>query len=267
MAFQPDQEFHAGVVDGIYAAAEETGYEVVLSAVTPLRPEARAISTLLANRCGALLLIGSTLSAAELSREAARLPVVVIARQGRAKDVEFVCSDDEAGLVSAVRYLVGLGHRQIAYLSSYRSGSGPQRLHGYRKAMAEVGLGDLTDVVTAGSTEQSGALAAVGLLERPSLPTAVIAFNDRCLAGVHGMLLKRGVQVPQDVSLVGFDDSEIASQPQHRFTSVHQDIEWLGQTAAHNAISRIEGRDDLHRPQVVPTRLVVRESAGPPRRT
>ncbi|MDR1238279.1 MAG: LacI family transcriptional regulator [Propionibacteriaceae bacterium] len=264
VAFQAVQPFHAALVDGIYQTCEPLGYQVVLSAITSAHGEAAAISSLQSNRCGAIIDLSARLAPKTLAQVASRIPVIVVARAVRAEGVEYVCSDDERGLKQAVEHLSGLGHRAICFCSSADSGGGPERLRGYRTAMKAAGMA--ADVVETGSTEESGYETGLSLLARESLPTAVIGFNDNCAAGVQTALKEAGIKVPDEVSLLGIDDTGIAAAPYHQFTSVRQDVAWLGKTASLRAIARLEGTDGHRRAHIIPTTLTIRSSTAPPRR-
>lgn len=263
--FQPSQPFQAAVVDRIYAATRDTSYSVVLSATTETHGQSAALESLIGYRCGSLIALGTDLSAERLSPIAKRLPLVVVAWSLDAEGVECVASDDSEGIAQAVRHLVSLGHGRIAYLESPSAGGNAERLHGYLTAMAEHGLADHIDVVTAGSREEGGALAASALLERDELPTGIIAFNDNCAAGVQDVFVRRGVRIPQDVSLIGFDDSEIAQISYRQLTTIRQDIDALASVATKRAIDRMFGRSGEGRLQVIPTTLTLRRTTASPR--
>ena len=111
VSFTAGQEFHADLVDGVYVAAEEVGYDVVLSGVTPHRDEPRALRTLIDDRCEGLLLIGPEMPAGQLAGLMGRVPLVVVAR--RVGGVDVVRSDDVAGAVLGMDHLLSLGHRRI----------------------------------------------------------------------------------------------------------------------------------------------------------
>ena len=277
VVFQPSQTFQAAIVDRIYAATKNTDYSVVLSATTEAHDGDAALDSLVAYRCGALIALGTD-QAEHAVKLAGRLPLVVVARAIDAEGVDCVTSDDAAGMGQAVGHLVSLGHRRITYLESPFAGGNAERLHGYREAMASHGLADEIDVVTGGSLEEGGAAAAAALLdralrvrgaddllERPELPTAIIGFNDNCAAGVQDIFVRRGVRIPEDISLVGFDDSEVAQVSYRQLTTIHQDIDALAKAATQRAIDRMFGRQPENRIQVIPTTLTLRSTTTRPR--
>jgi DNA-binding LacI/PurR family transcriptional regulator len=259
--------FHGDLVNGLYAAAGATGYELVLSAVTPGRDEQRAVAGLLQDRCEALVLLGPQLATSGLAGLAARMPVVAVARTVRSRAVDVVRTDDAAGLHLAVDHLVALGHRRIAHVDGGRAPGAAERRRGYREALARHGLAGAALVVPGGLTEDDGAAAARVLLEADPRPTAVTVFNDRCASGVLDVLRRAGLPVPQDMSVVGFDDSSLARLSHVALTTVAQDADRLAALAVARAVARLDGgAPPADREQVIAPRLVVRGTTGPPRR-
>lgn len=262
VVFTAGQEFHAGLVDGVYRAAEARGYDVLLSCVTPHHGQRRALATLLDHRCEALVLIGSDLPTRELAELGTRLPVIALAR--RIRGVDAVRSDDAYGAGLAVDHLAGLGHRAVTHLDGGRAAGAAERRRGFRAAAAAAGMP--ATLTTGGLTERAGAAAAAALLatETP-LPTAVFAFNDRCALGFVDVLIRAGMRVPGQVSVVGFDDSPLAGLAHVDLTTVGQDSRRLAELAVARAVARIEGPADGSVDEVVRPRLVVRGSTAAPR--
>lgn len=110
-------DFHSEVIDGIYAAADETDYEVVLSATTARRRESAAVQAVLAERCEAVVLVGPQLATSEIAALAERMPTVVLLRPVRLGAVDVVRTDEKVGMRLLVEHLSGLGHRRIVHLS------------------------------------------------------------------------------------------------------------------------------------------------------
>lgn len=262
VVFTPGQEFHAGLVDGVYRAAEARGYDVVMSCVTAHHDERRAVRTLLDDRCEALILIGSGLPIRELADVDTRLPVVAVAR--KARTVDAVRSDDAFGAALAVEHLARLGHGAVVHLDGGRAPGAAERRKGFRRAGAAAGIS--ATLLDGGLTEQEGAAAATALLAAPDpLPTAVFAFNDRCALGFVDVLIRAGVRVPHDVSVVGFDDSPLAGLAHVDLTTIGQDSRRLADDAVARAVNRIEGTPTAPIDEVCAPRLVVRGSTAAPR--
>src|SRR3954454_3480262 len=165
VVFGVQHAFHGDLLGGLYAAADAAGYELALSAVTPGRDERRAVASLLHDRCEALILLGPELPTSALAELAGRIPLVVVARAVRHRDVDVVRTDDAAGLHQAVDHLVGLGHTHIAHIDGGRAPGAAERRRGYRAALNRHGLGGSAQVLRGGLTEDDGAAAASALLE------------------------------------------------------------------------------------------------------
>ena len=256
--------FHADLAESIYAAAEPLGYEVVLSAITAHRNPRRAIDTLLDYRCDAAILVGSVVREPRLSALGERLPVVVLGQRARSSTVDVVRMDDAKGMRLAVDHLVGLGHREIVHVDGARGPGSAHRRNGYRSAMRRHGLA--ARVVAGGESEEDGAAAARMLIESKP-PSAVLTYNDRCAVGLLDVLVRDGVAVPDEMSVVGYDDSQVARLPYLRLTTVSQDAAGMAKLAVDRAVARLEHSEhsDLAQREVVLTpHLAVRGTTAPP---
>ena len=265
VVFGLHREFHGEVVESLYRAVEATGYDLALGAVAPTRPERRAVQSLLDYRCEALILLGPTLAPRVIEELAERVPVVVVARALRTRAVDVVRTDDFAGARLAVEHLAGLGHRSITHVDGRRAPGAAERRRGYRAAMHGLGLESTAELVPGGLTEEDGEAVAARLLAAPP-PTAVTAFNDHCAAGLLAALRARGVDVPEELSVVGYDDSHIASLSSVALTTVSQDAGTLARSALELAVRRAEEGPDAPAPSevVVAPRLVVRRTTAAP---
>ena len=261
VVFGVQHAFHGDLVSGLYAAAEQAGYELALSAVTPGRDERRAVAGLLQDRCEALVLLGPSSPTAALADLAARLPLVVVARPVRSAAVDVVRTADAEGMHLAVDHLVALGRRDLVHVDGGRAPGAAERRRGFREAVRRHGLE--ARVVAGGPTEDDGAAAARTLLAGP-LPGAVTVFNDRCALGVLDELRRAGRAVPGEVGVVGYDDSRIARLASVDLTSVAQDVERLTTLAVRRALERLDGEPAGPRELVVPPRLVVRSTTALP---
>jgi DNA-binding LacI/PurR family transcriptional regulator len=257
--------FHGEMVEGIQAAAQDAGYEIVLSGITQSHPELRAVETLTEFRCESLILLGCDLPTSELRVVSKRVPVVLIGRRVRLDAVDIVRSADHRGMALLVDHLVGLGHTAIAHVDGGDHPIAAERGRGYRAAMRGHGLGPVARVQAGGGTEQDGQRAAARLLALDVLPTAVSAFNDHCALGIIDALTKAGVRVPEDCSVTGYDNSSFAELATVNLTTVSQEASVLAETAVRTAIARIENPDADPTDTVLQPRLMVRGSSGPAR--
>jgi DNA-binding LacI/PurR family transcriptional regulator len=263
VTFGLHHEFHAEVVEGLYGAVEGTGYDLALGPVAPIRDERRAVQSLLDFRCEALILIGTTSSRSILEELAEHLPVVVVARALRSQTVNVVRGDDVAGARLAVEHLVGLGHERITHVHGQRAPGAAERRRGYLDAMRAAGLDSQVRLVPGGLTEEDGEHAAALLLVN-AVPTAVTAFNDHCAAGLMAAARARGATIPGSLSVVGYDDSHIASLSSVALTTIAQDAPKLATSALDLALAHIERGSDKASEVVVPPRLVVRSTSAAP---
>jgi LacI family repressor for deo operon, udp, cdd, tsx, nupC, and nupG len=179
--------------------------------------------------------------------------------------VPHVGIDNVAAAEIAVRHLLDLGHRQIAHLC------GPaeniltrQRLAGYRKAMAAAGLPETSQSLLAGDfTAESGGRAAAQLLGMAPRPSAIFCSNDEMAMGLISVLHSRGVEVPKDLSVVGFDDIVFAKTYIPALTTIHQPRLSIGECAMTILLAQLDGTAGSERSQtLLDAQLIVRESTA-----
>ena len=258
VSFSTSHPFHAEIVDAAYAGASLRGYDIALSAVAKGRPESRAVESLLDLGCEALIMISPALGKDELAGYAARLPVVSLLRDDVGESLDSVSSDDDAGIRIALAHLTSLGHQRIAHVDGGDAVSSPQRREAFRAEMAGRGLE--SRVISGGATEEDGLRAGQELLH--DLPTAVVAFNDRCALGIWESFRAAGLRVPEDVSVLGYDDSQFARLSYVQLSSVSQDAPLLARAAVDRAIDRLEGSTPPAHLVRTP-HLVIRSTTGP----
>jgi DNA-binding LacI/PurR family transcriptional regulator len=189
------------------------------------------------------------------------LPVVVGGRPLGEAPVPFVDSDNFTGGLEAARHLVSLDRSRIATVTGPRDmAAGQDRLSGWRRGLGEAQLpADL--VAEADFTPESGALAMTELLDRAPDLDAVFVAADIIAVGALQVLHARGRRVPEDVAVVGFDDSLLASTATPPLTTVRQDVEQLGRTMTWRLLGELAGEDGLPPSLLLPTSLVRRASA------
>jgi DNA-binding LacI/PurR family transcriptional regulator len=263
--FTPRQPWDVDLVDAIYPAAERHGYRVVLGALGSGRDERRAVEELLAYRCEAVVLLGPTTEAAQLAAVAEQMPVVDIARRVAGDGVDVVRVADEPGARLAVDHLVSLGHRDIVHIDGGKLPGSVYRSRGYRQAMRRHQLGQEIRILPGDHTEESGATAVRRLLNDERLPTAIFASNDRCAHGVLVTLIRSGVDIPRDVSVVGYDDSAVARLSFIDLTTVRQDVGQIADLAVQAIVERLDGGRATPRDIVLDPTLVIRGTTGAPR--
>jgi DNA-binding LacI/PurR family transcriptional regulator len=259
--------FFADVVDGIEGEAIASHYRALFNtgSLSPER-EAAAVETLLQLRTDGLILAGSALSTREIVAVSTTVPVVLVTRPTRSPLLDSATNDDRAGARLAVDHLVALGHRAIAHIDGGTGAGAAARRSSYMAAMRSHGLGAEIRVLPGAFTEEGGASGVDRLLARGETPTAVFAANDLAAVGALHALEERGLRVPDDVSVVGYDNSSLAALGHINLTTIDQPRRELGAIAVRLLIERLDQGRSQARHLVVPPRLVVRRTTGPPAR-
>lgn len=256
--------FRGELAEEVQVAADARGYTVALSAVTPVHDEQRVVETLLDLRCEALVLLSPELPPADLAALGERIPLVVVGRRVEPTGFDVVRVADDQGVAQAVAHLAELGHRAVVHVDGGPYPMAEDRRTGFRAAARRLGI-DGSRILPGGYEEAAGAAAARVLLDGPDLPTAVVAANDRCAIGLLDAFVRAGVRVPQDVSVVGYDDNMLSRLAHVDLTTVSQEARLQATTALDAVVERLDGGRTDVREVVVPPRLVVRGSTGPPR--
>jgi len=253
---------------GIAGVAEEHGYG--LHFISPLHGSlSRAINRATVD---GVVAIGLTEDHPEIDEvRRAGLPMVLV-DSNTTGEVASVDVDDEGGARLAARHLLELGHRDIAILAidgprstaQAEGGVVGRRLRGYRSTLAEAGVDVPADEIATGTASIDGGREAFGRLWAAGRrPTAVLAMSDGMAIGAIQAIHERGWTVPGDISVVGFDDVDLAASTDPPLTTVHQPVRGKGETAVRMLLSVIEGRNTAPGHQRLETRLVVRSSTGP----
>jgi DNA-binding LacI/PurR family transcriptional regulator len=258
--------FYAEIMDGIEEAAETLEYRLLASTGgRRTGGESRAVDMLLEHRVDGLLLVGPRLRTSEIAAAARHVPVVVVARAVRHPTVDWIVNDEPAGARLVIGHLVGLGHRRITHIDGGRGAGASARRRAYELAMREAGLVREIRVLGGDYTDVAGVHAAERLLESGSLPTAIFAANDLLATGVIDRLEDAGLRVPEDVAIVGYDNTFLAALHHISLTTINQPRPEMGRQAVRALVDRVEGRRTATlRLRTLPS-LVVRETTGPVR--
>lgn len=265
MMFEMRNPFQVRVVERLFVRATERGFGLTLGPITVERPTDVVVAELMEERVEALVAFNPDPGSSALRDAAALVPLVWLGEWVDSPGVDNIHVDEVEGLRLAVEHLVCLGHRDIVYAGGLGEGVGETRAEAYRAAMATFGLAERTRVLASDFSEEGGADVARRIAGSSERPTAVVCCGDQCAVGVLGVLAQAGIRVPRDISVIGFDDSYLASLSYHRLTSVRQDVEATVESTLDTVLGRIEGNEEPRRVVATPTSLVVRDSTGPAR--
>jgi LacI family transcriptional regulator len=270
-ALVPDikNPFFGELLSSVESAADEHGYgTIVASTELRLDREQRQIELLSAKKVDALLLIGCSDRAVEHVPDGANAPVTVIVDQipDGVEKYPRVCSDQEGGGRLAAEHLWDLGHREIGVVAGPRSLTvATARLHGFLGRMAEYGapVPHTRRAVADSFTLLAGQRSARALLSRQPGLTAMFCANDLIAYGTLHAASELGRAVPDQLSVVGFDDIFVSSMVQPTLTTIRQDIGAMGRCAVEIAIRAVQG-ETVAGPALLPVSLVARNSTRPP---
>ena len=257
-----DSPFYGGALRGIEQTLSARGYSpLFVSGQWSAVHEARCIETLRSRRVDGIIVLTGRLGDPTLAATARELPVVVTGRTLAAPGLCALDFDNVEGARMATQHLLDLGHRRIGFISGdLRHADGKQRLRGYRAALDAAGVpGDPALVMQGDFTEASGLVAVERLIDSGERFTAVFAANDQMAFGASLGLYRRRLRVPDDVSLVGFDDLASAVYAIPPLTTVHHPVLELGQLAAQAMLQLLDG--EVPTLALPPPRLIVRESS------
>ena len=263
--------YFADMATAIERRAAQEGYRVLLSnSMRDPEQELKSIDSFLARQIDGILI--SAISPRSQARHKAlmgNLPCVYLGIN-HSEECSYVMADNTAGSYEAARYLLGLGHRDILFFGGRdTSRTRELRLKGFRQALAEEGVEgrDLTAVGDIRQLRQWSYEQALELFRGGPLPSAIFAFSDITALKIMEAAEERGVRIPEDVSLVGYDNISFAALPRIHLTTVSQHKFRLGEIAVERLLEQIQGRRertvDLLRPELV-VRSTCRRVSGTP---
>ena len=198
------------------------------------------------------------------------IPVVTVAMGEPREDSLNVRIDDYSAAAEMTRYLLDLGHRDIGFIKGHHNHvASHDRARGFAAALREFGLDpDQAPVEQGYFTYRSGLIASERLLSRPNPPTAIFASNDDMAAAAISVAHRRGLSVPGDLSIVGFDDTSLATNVWPELTTVKQPIAAMAEAAVELLLADLRGRRSgmprRFAERVLDHEMIVRESSGPP---
>lgn len=259
--------------EGVEQEATASGYHILLSSAAPTNEYAVDIFRDLSHRrIDGLIVMGAFTADSKETKDALiqflkrGLPIVEIRDHHNIEyKVDCVSSDYRAATTEVMSYLLSLQHRRIGMIYGVAMPKlGEDRLLPYQDSLQTAGLSvDQELILRCGLTIEDSYQATLQLLNQPSRPTALIAINDLLATGVLRAATDLGLQIPSDLSVVGYDDIHMANYLVPRLTTVSKDVAKMGQTAVKLLLTRIQEPDRAYQTVNFPARLVIRESTGP----
>ncbi|WP_341679362.1 LacI family DNA-binding transcriptional regulator [Niveibacterium sp. SC-1] len=263
-----EHPFVSAVATGAREAAWTAGYEVLVYAQlrSEKRPTGGVLQLLRQISDGIIAALpmeyGYLEDLAELS-----IPVVTIDQRGNKAEFPSIAADSYGGAKSAILHLAELGHKRIALIGGdERLGSARDRRRAYNETMAQLGFRRDSALVAPGDYSQAGGYAAAQkLLALSSRPTAILAANDVSAFGAMTAIREAGLRIPEDISVVGFDDIPASSLVSPALTTVRQPIYQMGRSAVNTLLALMARIEPATQVVSLPTELVIRQSTAAPK--
>lgn len=264
-AFTDHNPFCAQATNGVLSEMVRRHYNLMLYTGASVTNGSHAAMMVDSRVDGLVLVLPPADSAVFLKCESRHIPYVSILREPIEGTLTVNSNDFEGGRIGA-QHLVSMGHKRIAHLMGNEGiVTTAPRFEGYKRALSVAGIGlDESLVARAGFDWRGGYAATKELLSRPAhkRPTAVFAANDLCAEGAIRAIRELGMSVPEDVAVVGYDDTWFATMTQPALTSVRMPIEEMGALAVRMLVDRVEGREIENPHPILPVSLTIRSSCG-----
>lgn len=259
-----DNGYVSELMRGIDEELAKSGYNLIL--YTTRRQEGRestfAASIMNGAADGLLLVAPTTFSHYLPLLRNHRFPHVMIDQSDMSGESAFVDATNWQGAYDATQYLIKLGHQNIGFISGLAGvGSAADRQRGYQAALADHGLPLNPHLIVRGDyVEKGGYAAAQRLLELPERPTAIFAANDLSAFGAMEAITQHGLRIPEDISVIGFDNIPQTALVYPKLTTIHQPLEQMGQVAVKMLLEQLDNPEQAPRHVTLATQLVIRDS-------
>lgn len=244
-----DNPFLPGIYQGIEGVTEGAGYKIMVGVgAARARTEVTLIEQMIDNRMDGLILVASQIAGETLEHFARQIPIVVVGHhEPAAQGYDTINNDDQMGAQLVVQAFLDRGYRDVAYVTQsdqedHLADVAPQREVGYRKAMAAAGLSDCSRVFCLPQYGLPREAMIREILRSPHRPRAIFCWSDLDAIPLLSEAHRLGVRVPDDLALIGYDNSPTAGLSMVDLTSVDQDGPRLGKLAAEALFTRMNGR-------------------------
>jgi LacI family transcriptional regulator len=258
-------EFFSEVIRGMDETAQRHGFHLIISRSHATKHGIETAMRAMRGRVDGVVAMSPDLDGESLLNLPSTLPVVLLCSVSPGNELDSLTIDNCRGARSVVRHLISLGHKRIAIIKGApRNYDAAERLRGYRLALKEAGLRPERALeLEGGFTEAGGYAAALQVLEMDSPPTAIFAANDSMAIGALSALRESGVQIPEQMAVVGFDDIPLARYMDPPLSTVRVPICDLGARAVEMLLHGVSHKNGHpRRRERVSTELVIRQSCG-----
>ena len=259
-----DNPFLPGIYQGIESVAESAGYKIMVGVgAARARTEVSLIEQMIDNRMDGLILVASQISGETMEHYARQIPITVVGHhEPAAQGYDTINNDDQMGARLAVQALVDRGHTDIAFLTQPEQEGdladvAPQREIGFRAAMSAAGLTPRVLSLPNHGTPRDDQIHQI--LTAPDRPRAIFCWSDLDAVPLLSAAHRLGIRVPQDLALIGYDNSPVAGLSMVDLTSIDQDGPRLGKLGAEALFTRMSGRSAPEHILIEP-KLIVRGS-------
>lgn len=253
--------FYDAILRGVVLGLQGTSYfPIFADGQWQSELEREAILAMMQRKIDGLIVIGGFLTFAAFEQYAGQIPVVVAARHLPDFEEHCIYIDNIEAAYMATQHLIELGHQRIAHISGRADHQDAlERRQGYLMALQDAGIAPIDGLIVEGNfRRQSGVMAIEMLLSQGISFSAIFAANDQMAYGARLALYRRGIRVPEDLSLVGFDDEPAAAYMIPPLTTIRQPSEQIGQGAARLILAHLDG-DSITLPNLK-AELIIRES-------
>lgn len=263
--------FYPEVVRGVEDLLAKYNYNLILcNSDENVEKEKNYIEVLFSRRVDGLIITPSKSSETrenlDLFREK-NIPIVLVDRKIEGLEEDVVLADNIEGTYEAISYLISLGHKRIGIITGpLDTTTGCERLEGYLKALEDKGIKKDDNLIYEGDFKEEGGYKGVeALLNISNPPTAIFTSNNLMALGALKKITELGLKIPQDLSLISFDDMDWFPYFSPPLTAVYQPAYELGETAVKLLFERLKRGRKKRKEVRLPTKLIIRESCAPPK--
>ncbi|MEW5817365.1 MAG: LacI family DNA-binding transcriptional regulator [Spirochaetota bacterium] len=264
--FNLSSQFYAGIISGVEEELIKNRYYFHFNSIESEFFDLNMLN-LNFNDLAGVIIAGVYHNEFVLKLRDLMIPMVLVDYFIPTEEIPSVIIDNPNGIMKACRHLAELGHKRVAYISGDKIEiSAQERLFGFERSREMFGFeGDDSYIIGCRGRIDGAFHAMTTLLDKDPPPTAVVAYNDLIALGAMDAIKQRGLSVPQDISVIGFDDIVLASEMIPPLTTIHVPTPLMGVIAVKKLFQIMRGIDDQVHKIVVPTTLIIRASAAPPK--